>query len=344
MRVTRGIGLFAALLLAGCGGGQADETEAASPAPSVSASPPAASPTTVAEQVEAAVAEYKEIGYDASNYYADYDPAGNYLRWGQMKTFRESDVIQLDAKGLPKVKYGDEYAYNPVTMSHFTLAAHGRLVTGDDTARRAMVDGADKLMSLQGDDGAFRYDFPYQYYLLEEPYKPGWVSGMAQGNAMSALVRVFDATGDRKYRAAAERAYDFLTVPISEGGTATTLEDADRGDGVFFEEYVATPNTYTLNGYMFTLLGIYDLADATGDRGVAATFDEGVESLVTMLPMYDVGGFSAYDLGHVTHNADHPHVVTRYHTVHLYLLRALESVTDAPELRETREKWESYVA
>jgi len=68
-------------------------------------------------------------------------------------------------------------------------------------------------------------------------------------------------TKDGRYLHAAENSFQFLTMPQGEGGTLTNMADLNPSlyKYIFFEEYFSKPNGYTLNGFMFTLLGIYDL-------------------------------------------------------------------------------------
>ena len=75
-------------------------------------------------------------------------------------------------------------------------------------------------------------------------------TAIAQGVGMSFLERAYRMTGSVKYRDAALRALIPLeTKPIR----------SDIRDSVFFEEYPAEQN-HVLNGFMFTLIGLHDLA------------------------------------------------------------------------------------
>lgn len=173
---------------------------------------------------------------------------------------------------------------------------------------------------------------------------------MSQGQAISALTRAYVITEDERYLNAGIKAFDFLITPIEEGGTLTTLADLDPSldTYIFLEEYISDPNGYTLNGYMFTLLGIYDLrelaelADLEDIELYGEYFNRSIESLTKLLPYYDIGGFSAYDLGHYTYEKE-PHVAFRYHMVHIYLLHALYTVTQEDTLKNYKDLWLSYI-
>jgi hypothetical protein len=163
--------------------------------------------------------------------------------------------------------------------------------------------------------------------------------------------RAYLLTRNQKYLAAGQRAYRFLRTPMSQGGTRSDLSDLDPSLSgyVFYEEYVSDPDGYTLNGFMFTLLGLYDWwqvcrqAGAGNEADLARNFHAGVATLAKILPLYDFGGMSAYDLGHYTFDRAEPHVSPKYHRVHIVLLHALYSITGESTLQHFEHLWRSYV-
>jgi len=130
--------------------------------------------------------------------------------------------------------------------------------------------------------------------------------------------------------------------------TDLTDLDSSLNDYVFFEEYLSTPDNYTLNGYMFTLLGIYDwlkLCEATNCPSAIPEYywEQGLRSLRKILPLYDIGGISSYDLGHYTFGKEKPHAAARYHKVHIILLRTLVAITGDEVFEEIGRRWTEYV-
>ena len=72
---------------------------------------------------------------------------------------------------------------------------------------------------------------------------------------------------------------------------------------VWYEEYPTTPASFVLNGFIYALLGLYDVSlTATGDAQLRSRelFSDGVQSLKALLPLYDTGSGSSYDLRHFT--------------------------------------------
>lgn len=301
--------------------------------------------------VDDSLVAYEEQGRDYRIGLQDYDVFGDYLNYGQWKNYSESQKLTFDDNGVPKVKYRENFYYNPVTITQYALANYGKWLNENaGIAKEQFLTATDKLIDMQDESGAFRYNFPWKYYLTGETYQPGWVSGMAQGQALSALSRAYHLTKDMKYIDSGNKAIEFLVIPVEKGGTMSTLADLDPSlrDYIFFEEYVSIPNSYTLNGYMFALLGLYDWMEVTGEYQGSSNelaefyFKSGIKTLINVLPYYDIGGFSAYDLGHMTFDKE-PHVGVGYHAVHIYLLHALHSVTGQQELKYYEELWSSYV-
>jgi hypothetical protein len=310
---------------------------------------PAAPSRTGAETlVDEAVVSYLANRLSFVPNVQNYEALDDYLNFGTTLTFRDGGHVRLDENGLPTVLYSDGlFHYNPVTLSQFALHLHGRLLAGEDvlaTFRRAV----DMLVSLQDAEGAFRYDFAFRIR-TGEVLAPGWVSGMAQGQALSTLARALEVTGDPNYRNAGEAALSFLQVPIAEGGVVTTLGvlDPALGDYLFVEEYPANPPGYTLNGYMFALLGLYDWWHLPGGGASAEKAGElfwsGIDALEQLLPYCDLGGFSTYDVLDLTHPPLAPNLSPSYHRIHIYLLHALHSVTGREVLDYYRALWAAYV-
>ena len=126
---------------------------------------------------------------------------------------------------------------------------------------------------------------------------------MGQGHAMSVLSRAFRESRDEKYLRAAVRALKLFTIPTSQGGVVTSFMETSH---VWYEEYPTKPSSFILNGFMYSLLGLYDLfATLPNESQYAADlqlskklFDDGIVSLRAILPFFDTGSGSVYDLRH----------------------------------------------
>ncbi|MDD2555566.1 MAG: D-glucuronyl C5-epimerase family protein [Syntrophaceticus sp.] len=298
--------------------------------------------------VEEKLAEYHDKNLNYKVGICEYDHLGDYLNYGSKNPYAApppQNVIS-DNDGIPKVKYENQYYYNPVTVAQYSLTVYGEYLHGEDVLPE-FITAADKLISMQDDSGAFRYPFSFEYYLSGEVYQAGWASGMAQGQALSAFARAYFVTNDERYLEAGDKALQFLITPVADGGVMDTLEDLHPSlkKYVIFEEYVAEPASYTLNGFMFSLLGLHDWAQVSSGEIKELSeqnFESGIETLEKILPYYDIGGFSAYDLGHITYKAK-PHAIAKYHAIHIYLLHALYTITDNETIHEFEQLWALYV-
>ncbi|NYH90888.1 D-glucuronyl C5-epimerase family protein [Actinopolymorpha rutila] len=179
--------------------------------------------------------------------------------------------------------------------------------------------------------GLLPYELPMGHtYRLDPP----WFSAMAQGEAASLLLRGATALRTSELRDAAIKAITCLT----ESGTDLV---AATPDGPVLQEYPTAPPVHVLNGWIFALWGLYDVA-AAGSGQVAArarsAFDEGVTALARRLWMYGLeGGWSRYDL-----RPDGPVNVASpfYHHLHIQQMLALSRLVDDPVFASTAVAWQ----
>jgi len=261
-----------------------------------------------------------------------YEPAGPYV--GPDATNIDPPEIKLGPAGVPIVQYpGIGYQQNPVTVAQYGLGAYSRFLHNRAPADRDIaVRAADWLVSHQQPDGRWLYRFNFKF--------PGgsmvapWASALAQGQAMSLLERVYRLTDQRRYRNAAVKALAPLERPVSSGG----LQRCFRGDCrlPFLEEYPTTSHpSYVLNGFMFTLLGVYDLASVAPLSGARGLYVAGRHTLTAALPSYGRGGVATYDL------ASKLIASQGYQAIHVYLLRALNSLQPEAEYRYYANRWQA---
>jgi len=89
-----------------------------------------------------------------------------------------------------------------------------------------------------------------------------------------------------------------------------------------------------LYGFLFSLLGLWDLARLTGEPRVQQLFTDGVAGLVSTLDAWDYRGrWSWYG----THGYLCP---PHYNTLNAALLRALSAVSGERALHERAERWD----
>ncbi|CAB3370717.1 Hypothetical predicted protein [Cloeon dipterum] len=168
---------------------------------------------------------------------------------------------------------------------------------------------------------------------------PGWLSAMAQGHAASLLSRAYHRSGDPQYLEAAEKGLAPFRSPSAKGGVRASL-----WGHTWFEEYPTTPPSLVLNGFIYALLGLHDLRMIGNSKNASTLYSEGIESLRALLPVYDTGSASVYDLRHVTLGSA-PNVARwDYHATHVNQLLMLATIEPQVELfKRTAMRWADYM-
>lgn len=221
-------------------------------------------------------------------------------------------------------------ATNPVTVAQIGLGAW-QLARHAPRWATVIEQAADWLTAHMDSAGLLPYHFPMAHtYRLAPP----WCSAMAQGQAASLLVRAAHTVGRDDFGHAAASAVRCLTEPDS-ALVVTTAE------GPVLQEYPADPAPHVLNGWIFGLWGLYDVARAGPGYATAvatAAFDQGIAALVGRLPRYEMaGGWSRYDL-----RTEGPVNVASpfYHHLHIQQLLALSRLVDKPVFARTAARWQ----
>ncbi|KAG0726059.1 D-glucuronyl C5-epimerase B [Chionoecetes opilio] len=203
-------------------------------------------------------------------------------------------------------------------------------------------DAADWLLRHQDQQGGWSIPVPRKVISGVLELGPGWYSAMAQGQAMSLLVRAAHHSGDPRYlRAAAGPQHSSPSTPQTVSGVRTYFP----GGSVWYEEYPTNPSLFVLNGFIYSLLGLYDLKEFSNDDSgnSRALFESGMKSLKTLLPLYDTGWGSLYDLRHFTTHVAPNRARWDYHTTHITQLLLLASLDPDPILSSTALRWKDYM-
>ncbi len=272
--------------------------------------------------------------------YDDYDPAGVYLDLAESAPLTTVWNTRLGPDGVIGFPYRGGLVKHPAHIAMYGLQQYSVwLRTGDPAARAAAIRHAQWLVRLQDKrTGAWRYPFPFRVGGTTVLLRKGWVSAMAQGQAISLLTRVHRLVPDQpSYLAAARRGLGPIRGHVRNGGTLAVFEGRP-----FFEEYPTAPGNFTLNGFQFTLLGLADLA-SLGDDRARRLYLSGEKTMTAMLPLYDAGTTTAYHLSHITMKRP-LHQARGYHRTHVMLLRALNHVRPNPTFVHWSDRWATYPA
>ena len=223
---------------------------------------------------------------------------------------------------VPKyhVDTGEEI-YFSIGIFQYGLAAYDLfLKTHDEIYKNKLIACADWAVANQQADGGW---VTFAYNKPEAPY-----SSMAQGEGISMLIRAAIVTGDKRFTNAADKARVFMLKPICEGGTT----EYDGENVVFYED---TDNPVILNGWIFSLWGLYDYCKYFRDKESDIILKRTLETLKRKLPDFDTKYWSKYDDGK---NICSPF----YHKLHIAQLNAMYDLFGDSIYKDVADKWEKY--
>ena len=245
----------------------------------------------------------------------------------------------FDPEGIPLLDYRGRLGlqYNPIAVAQYGLGNWNLWKrNGDPERRRKFLLAADWLAARLEPNPAglkvwnHRFDWEYR-----DPLRAPWYSGLAQGQGISALVRAHQETGKTSYLEAAREAFRPLLRKTSEGGVLH-LDDTGRP---WIEEYLVSPPTHILNGFIWALWGVYDYHLATREPEARDLFDRCLDTLRSNLSRYDAGYWSLYEQS----GTRLPMLASPfYHRLHIVQLRILHALTGDPIFKDFADRWEGY--
>src|SRR6185436_21187860 len=144
-----------------------------------------------------------------------------------------------------------------------------------------------------------------EYYF---PYRAGrapWVSSLAQGTALQALSRAATRLKrEQEVFAVTSRGLGIFERAAPEGVRVPA------GAGTHYAQYSFEPGLRILNGFIQSLVGLYDYGRLAADERATVLFTAGEARAREEVPTYDTGAWSLYSRGTVTHESD-----LGYHTL-----------------------------
>jgi heparosan-N-sulfate-glucuronate 5-epimerase len=299
---------------------------------------------------------YTEFGSKALPLVTRYGLEAEYLTHSRefVAKFRDTGV-EFDAQGVPSnlFRWGGPYRYS-VTIGHHGLSSLARFVEhGDAQELQTAVNVANWLVGAQKPDGAWAVDFDHNWFpprcqVIQAP----WVSAMGQGLCISLLARLIRTTDPTTGqaanlpgldRAALLRAARLATKPFCVDSAAGGVRALLHGQHVFYEEYPTAPNSFVLNGFIYALLGLYDLWLLDKDEIAGGLYRQGITTLKDTLHLFDLGRATAYDLTHLTCRGYPPNIARQsYHYIHVQLISALNLI-EGGGFEAELERWSFYL-
>ena len=243
-------------------------------------------------------------------------------------------VMQLDAAGVPRARsrvMGDYY--KPALSAWWGLVKLGHYLRHNDRpsleAFLIQLDWLERNAVMYPDGSVVwpnNFDCLQGSTLLRAP----WVSAYDQGLAISAVVRGFRLTGRNRLLDLLHGAARIFELSPPEGGVRIPCKQ-----GSVYAELPGGPVPGILDGFMTSLLGIYDLFAETEQPHFLQLFREGIKGLQHTLPQWDYRGkWSWYgSQAYLSPPA--------YHHLHRVQLQVLAKLADEPSLAAYADRWDS---
>jgi len=245
---------------------------------------------------------------------------------------------KMDANGIPLWKTDDEsYFHHPIVICQYALGIYEHLYQKnfiDAELKEKFLTQANWLKNNYqetkfGKIWNIYYDIPL--YGIKKP----WYSALAQGEAVSVLTRAYLLTEDYSYLNLAEDAIKPFYIDVDKGGLLNYFQS-----NPVYEEYPSRIKTVAvLNGFIFSVFGLYDLQLISKNFDAKELLQKGINSIKNLLPFYDTGYWARYYL------FDYPkEYVASFTYISLMYeqLKALYFLTDEKIFLDYSKRWENY--
>ncbi|MFZ1916492.1 MAG: D-glucuronyl C5-epimerase family protein [Terriglobales bacterium] len=243
-------------------------------------------------------------------------------------------IMSMDPTGVPRARIRLAGAvYKPAYIAWWGLVNLGHHLRHHDAASLEaflkQVDWLEAHATVRA-DGAVVWFNNHNCLQGKILLKAPWVSAYDQGLVISALVRGYRLTKRPHLLELVSRASRIFTVNVRDGGVREPLTS-----GALYCELPGQAIPGIQDGFMTSLLGLYDLFVETEDSAVKKLFDGGVAGLMAMLPAWDYRRrWSWYGC--------HAYLCPpSYHCLNRLLLEVLFRLTGHAVLAEYAEAWKA---
>jgi len=220
----------------------------------------------------------------------------------------------------------------PADLAQLALGWWDRGLAGDQRTMEAfeyLCTILEQRAEIEGDEWRWAYHVEIPKYKIEPPT----YSAMAQAQIASTFVRAYLAGGNARHAEVALAA----VRPLVKGGDSDLVSVTSAGP--VLEESPSNPPSHILNGWIYSLWGLWDVAVALGDEGARVAYSATLNCLRQMLDKYDIGWWTRYSL--------YPHRLPDlakpfYHRLHIDQMEVLYRVTGFDEFGSAARRWRGY--
>jgi hypothetical protein len=291
----------------------------------------ARTPETVKCAFRALKKEIFEFSFDYPLYIVPESLAKDSLHYYLYSDALAWEALRLDPSGIPKAWYRVTGAvYWPAYIAWYGLVQLGHYLRRGDEANLSsflkQVSWLEKNAVLRSDGTVvwpMNFDYPNGAVLLKAP----WISAYTQGLVISALVRAWRLTKRPELLELLKNSAKVFELDVKDFGVRVLLEGH-----TLYTEIPGGPLPGILDGFMTSLIGLYDLYVETEEPVVGRLFEEGIAGLKYALPRWDYRSkWSWYDCAYLGPPA--------YHNLNCLLLEVLAGLSKQPRLAEYAQRW-----
>lgn len=196
------------------------------------------------------------------------------------------DNLDFDQHEIPRKRYRAQGPqYNPLFIAWWGLSnLQQYLESLDEGYLRKFITQVAwlKANGVHREDGSVVWPCYFEWQEGLCKLNSPWISAMYQGVVISTLIRGYRINGDRELLDLSKGAAIVFEQDVEKGGVRTS-----EGGRTLYEEYPAYPLPRVLDGFLFSLLGLYDLTVETGSSDIRRLFDDGIEGLKEALPFWN---------------------------------------------------------
>lgn len=241
------------------------------------------------------------------------------------------EALRMDPSGIPKAWYRVTGAvYWPAYIAWYGLIQLGHYLRRGKKANLnsflKQISWLEKNAVLRGDGAVvwpMNFDYPNGPVLLKAP----WISAYTQGLVISALVRAWRLTKRHELLELLRCSARVFELDVKDCGVRVSLDGQ-----TLYTETPGGPLPGILDGFLTSLIGLYDLYLATEEPVVRRLFEQGIAGLKYALPRWDYRGkWSWYDCAYLSPPA--------YHNLNCLLLDVLAQLSEEPLLAEYSQRW-----
>ncbi|PMG46280.1 hypothetical protein BCU91_19590, partial [Shewanella sp. 10N.286.52.B9] len=222
-----------------------------------------------------------------------------------------------DSTGVPRNKLSDgKYVYFPIAIAQKAIALYENnnveefLLLADWFVNSVDRNGGYDCWSSSNKDTITNY------------------SSMAQGQALSVLYRAYKETNEEKYLSTANLVYSCLMNEHNNISIHTK-------NGIVFDETPKKNRAIILNGWIFTLWGIFDYEKMVTVENKDNSFASLSEFLAEELDNFNCGYWSLY--------SDDAYISSPfYHNLHIAQLQSMYILTGIDKYKNHAELYISY--